>query len=294
MSVVRVGTVRDPSTNLDASEASRRAEAFQALLRKPDCLLLPSSWDAGTAKLLAGLGFPALESTSAGLAYGLGRADGPGQVSRIETLENARLIMSATALPVFADLEDGFGASAEEVAETIQLAGEAGLAGGSIEDATGNPDRPLHSVEAGAARIRAAVNAARQLGRPFSITARCEGLRHGLSLRQVIERLNVYADAGADGLYAPGLTSIEDVRLLCTEVSRPVTVLTGSLGATFCLQELARAGARRMSLGSALIRSAYGGLLRAASELQEHGTCSFADGAPSFARVQAIMSNPLG
>ena len=279
-----------PAGGLNASDAASRAAAFQALLAAPGCLALPSAWDAGTARLLGGFGFPALETTSAGLAYGLGGPDGPGQVSRAETLANAALILGATTLPVFADLEDGFGAEPEQVAETVRSAAAIGLAGGSIEDATDDPARPLHAPEAAAERIAAAAEAVRRLGRPFALTARCEGLRHGLSLHAVITRLRRYAEAGADGVYAPGVTNLDQVRAICAAVQRPLTVLTGSLGATFGRQELEAAGARRMSLGSALVRSAYGGLLRAAREVREQGTCGFDRAAPSFAEVQAAMA----
>ncbi len=281
---------RPPAGHLDRKDAAARALVFESLLAAPGCLVLPSAWDAGTARLLSGLGFPALESTSAGLAYSLGRPDGPGQVNREETLANAAMILGATGLPVFADLEDGFGVHPEEVAETVRRAAEVGLSGGSIEDATGDAARPLHPPEMAAARVAAAAGAARRLGRLFALTARCEGLRHGLGLDAVISRLRAYAAAGADGVYAPGVTQLGQVRAICAAVDRPLTVLTGSLGAELGLRELAGAGARRLSLGSSLVRAAYGGLLRAAQEVREHGTCGFARAAPGFAETQAIMA----
>lgn len=271
-----------------------RAAAFRALHDAPGAVVTPACWDAGTARLLTGLGFPALETTSAGLAWSLGRADGHG-VSREETLANARAILAATHLPVSADLEAGFGPRAEDVADTIRLAAEAGLVGGSIEDSTGNRDAPLFDLAEAVDRMAAAAETAGALPFPFTLTARCEGLQQRrLGLDQVIRRLQSYAAAGADVVYAPGLTSLEDVRTLCAAVEVPVAVLTGSLGAAFSVAELATAGVRRVTLGSTLARAALGGILAAARELAGPGTCGFAAGLPGFAESQALMTVEAG
>ncbi len=272
------------------ADIATRAAAFRALHTGPGTIVTPSCWDAGTARLLAGLGFPALETTSAGLAYSLGRPDGHG-VSREETLANARAILAATHLPVSADLEGGFGPRAEDVADTIRLAAEAGIVGGSIEDSTGHPGAPLFDLAEAVDRMAAAAETACALPFPFTLTARCEGLQQGtLGLDQVIRRLQAYATAGADVVYAPGLTRIEDVRALCAAVEVPVTVLTGSLGAAFTVAELAAAGVRRVTLGSTLARAAIGGFLAAAREIAGPGTCGFVATIPAFAKVQAMLA----
>lgn len=271
--------------------SAARAAALRSLLNQPGCLLLPSAWDAGVARLFTAMAFPALETTSAGLAYSFGRPDGLNGVTREETLASARLILGATHLPVLADLENGFGETPDEVAETICMAAEVGLSGGSIEDATGHAEPPLFAEADACARIAAAVAAARALPHGFHLTARCEGLqRRCLDLDGVIHRLCAYAEAGADALYAPGLTSIEDVRRLCAAVPRPVTVLTAALGGAFSMADLAAAGVRRASLGSAMPRAALGGVLDAAREMQRDGTCAFAGRIPTFAAMQRLMA----
>ncbi|MDB5414245.1 MAG: 2-methylisocitrate lyase [Rubritepida sp.] len=274
----------------DMTDPAARAQAATALIAQPGCVLLPSAWDAGVARLLTAMGFPALETTSAGLAYSFGRPDGLNGVTREETLANARSILAVTHLPLFADLENGFGETPEDVAETIRLAAEAGLSGGSIEDSTGLVDPPLYSEAEASARVAFAAAASRELPYPFHLTARCEGLqRDCLDLAGVIRRLRAYAAAGADAVYAPGLTRIKDVAALCAAVPVPVTVLTGGAGA-FTMAELADAGVRRASLGSAMPRAALGGVLEAAREMQQLGTCGFAGRLPSFRATQALMA----
>lgn len=275
-------------------DAATRAAAFQALHAGPDTIVTPACWDAGTARLLTGLGFRALETTSAGLAWSLGRPDGHG-VTREATLANARAILAATHLPVSADLEAGFGPRAEDVADTIRLAAEAGLVGGSIEDSSGLPGAPLFDLAEAVDRMAAAAETASALPFPFTLTARCQGLRQGrhqgrLGLEQVIRRLQSYAAAGADVVYAPGLTRLQDVRTMCAAVEVPVAVLTGGLGAAFTVAELADAGVRRVTLGSTLARAALGGVLAAARELAGPGTCGFAAGLPGFEATQALMA----
>jgi 2-methylisocitrate lyase-like PEP mutase family enzyme len=271
-----------------AGSQSDRAETFRALHERPGAFVIPNPWDVGTARILAGLGFEALATTSAGMAFALGRRD--GAVSRDDALAHARTIVSATALPVSADLENGFGDAPETVAETIRLAAGTGLVGGSIEDATGEPDRPIYDRSLAVERIAAAVEAARAMPFPFTLTARAENFLHGRpDLDDTIERLRAFEAAGADVLYAPGLRDLGMIRTVCAAVGRPVNVIMGLAGAPFSVDDLAAAGVRRISVGSALSRAALGTFLRAAREIQEHGTFTFAEGAASFAEIEAFM-----
>jgi len=227
-------------------------------------------WDAGTARILAGLGFQALSTTSAGLAFTLGRRDGTASVSRDEALANACSIVDSTSLPVAADLENGYGHSPEAAAETIRVAAEtAGLVGGSIEDATGDPDHPIYDFHHAVERIAAAVAAARALPFPFMLVARAENYLHGRpDLDDTLRRLQAFEAAGAEVLYAPGITSIEDIRTVCASLTRPVNVLMGIKGApTLSVRELGALGVRRVSLGS--------GFSRAALEVLDQGTFTF-------------------
>jgi 2-methylisocitrate lyase-like PEP mutase family enzyme len=269
---------------------SKRARSFRALHERPGAFVIPNPWDVGTARILAGLGFEALATTSAGLAFALGRRDGEGAVSRDEALAHAGVIVDATPLPVSADLENGFGDTPESAAETIRLAADAGLVGASIEDATGDPDRPIYDASLAAERIAAAVEAARALPFPFTLTARAENFLHSRPyLDDTIRRLQAFEAAGADVLYAPGLRDLAMIRTVCTAVGKPVNVIMGLAGAPFSVDQLAAAGARRISLGSALARAALGAFLRAAREVKERGTFTFADGAASFADLDPFM-----
>jgi 2-methylisocitrate lyase-like PEP mutase family enzyme len=271
-----------------AGSQSDRAKTFRALHERPGAFVIPNPWDVGTARILAGLGFEALATTSAGMAFALGRRD--GAVSRDDALAHARTIVSATALPVSADLENGFGDAPETVAETIRLAARTGLVGGSIEDATGDPDRPIYDRSLAVERIAAAVEAARALPFPFTLTARAENFLHGRpDLDDTIGRLQAFEGAGADVLYAPGLRDLGMIRTVCAAVGRPVNVIMGLAGAPFSVDDLAAAGVRRISLGSALSRAALGTFLRAAREIKEHGTFTFAEGAASFAEIEEFM-----
>lgn len=269
----------------------QRALAFQALHQRDGCFVLPNPWDAGSAKTLAGLGFEALATTSAGLAFSLGRADGANRVSREETLANARAIIEVTGLPVAADLENGFGDSPADCAETILLAARAGLVGGSIEDASGRPDAPIYPFELAVERIQAAVAAARSLPFPFLLCARAENFLHGRpDLDDTIRRLQAYAEAGADVLFAPGLTTAEQIEAVVRAVApKSVNVVMGLAAARFSVAELTALGVKRVSLGSSLARAAFGAFLRAAEEVQAHGTFDFADQAVPFARVNALF-----
>lgn len=269
----------------------QRALAFQALHQREGCFVLPNPWDAGSAKALAGLGFEALATTSAGLAFSLGRADGANHVSREETLANARAIIEATGLPVSADLENGFGDSPADCAETIILAARAGLVGGSIEDASGRPDAPIYPFELAVERIQAAVAAARSLPFPFQLCARAENFLHGRpDLDDTIRRLQAYAEAGADVLFAPGLTTAEQIEAVVRAVApTPVNVVMGLAAARFSVAELSALGVKRVSLGSSLARAAFGAFLRAAEEVHSHGTFDFAEQAAPFSRVNALF-----
>jgi len=268
-----------------------KGKRFQALHARPGAFVIPNPWDAGTARILAALGFEALTTTSAGLAFTLGRRDGAGLISRDETLANARAIAEATDLPVAADLENGFGDSPAAAAETIRLAGErAGLVGGSIEDATGDPRAPIYDFQHAVERIAAAVEAARALPFPFALVGRAEGFLHGRpDLDDVIRRLQAFEAAGADVLYAPGLTGAEEIRTLCQSVKRPVNVVMGLKDGSFSVAELAELGVRRISVGSALSRAALGAFVRAAREMKEQGTFGFAAGAIPFGEANALM-----
>jgi 2-methylisocitrate lyase-like PEP mutase family enzyme len=273
------------------SSQADKAERFRALHARPGAFIIPNPWDAGTARILAALGFEALTTTSAGLAFTLGRPDGAGVVTRADALANAKAIVEATELPVAADLENGYGHSPEAAAETIRQAGEeAGLVGGSIEDATGDPQRPIYDFQHAVERVAAAAEAARALPFPFVLVGRAENFVHGRpDLDDTIRRLQAFEAAGADALYAPGLTRAEDIRTVCATVGKPVNVLMGLKGVSFSVAELAALGVRRISVGSALTRAALGVFLRAAREMREHGTFSFAAEAIPYAEVNDLM-----
>jgi 2-methylisocitrate lyase-like PEP mutase family enzyme len=276
---------------MSASQAEK-GERFRALHARPGAFVIPNPWDAGTARILTGLGFEALTTTSAGLAFALGRPDGAGAVSRDETLANAKAIVDATDLPVAADLENGFGHTPEAAAETIRLAGEAaGLVGGSIEDSTGDPQRPIYDFQHAVERVSAAVEAARALPFPFVLVGRAENLIHGRpDLDDTIRRLQAFEAAGADALYAPGLTKADDIRLVCEAVRKPVNVVMGLKSSSLSVSELASLGVRRISLGSALSRAALGAFVRAAREIRQHGTFRFAEDAMPYADLNNLMA----
>ncbi|WP_107330365.1 isocitrate lyase/PEP mutase family protein [Metapseudomonas otitidis] len=272
------------------TDQSQRARDFAALHQGPDLLVLPNPWDAGSARMLAHLGFKALATTSAGLAFSLGRRDAEGAVSREEALANARAIVEATPLPVAADLENGYGDSPEACAETLRLAAEAGLVGGSIEDASGRPEAPIYDAGLALERIQAAVEAARALPFPFTLAARAENFLHGRpDLDDTLRRLVAYAEAGADVLYAPGLTTREQIAEVVAAVApKPVNILVGSPALALTLDELAALGVRRVSLGSNLARVAYGAFFDAARQLQGHDL-SAAQQAMPFDRINALF-----
>ncbi len=268
-----------------------KARKFQALHDRPGAFVIANAWDAGSARILAALGFEALATSSAGLAFALGRRDGEGAISRDETLANARAIAEATDLPVAADLENGFGDAPEAAALTIRLAAEAGLVGGSIEDATGDRARPIYDFAQAVERVAAAAEATRALPFPFTFVARAENFLCGRpDLDDTIRRLQAFEAAGADMLFAPGLPGIDAIRTVCAALTRPVNVIMGLKGAAYSVDQLAEAGVRRISLGSSLARAALGGLLRAAKEVREQGTFTYADQALAFADANAYMA----
>jgi 2-methylisocitrate lyase-like PEP mutase family enzyme len=270
---------------------AEKGRRFVELHRRPGAFLIPNPWDAGTARILEHLGFEALTTTSAGLASALGKRDGTGDVTREETIANAKAIADATDLPVAADLENGFGDSPEAAAETIRLAGDAaGLVGGSIEDSTGDPSRPIYDFAHAVERIAAAVEAARALESPFVLVGRAENFLHGRpDLDDTIRRLQAFEAAGADALYAPGLTRAEDIRTVCSSVTKPVNVVMGLKSGSFSVAELASMGVRRISVGSSLSRAALTGFISAAREMKEHGTFRFAETAIPYPDVNKLM-----
>ncbi|MFD3191597.1 oxaloacetate decarboxylase [Sedimentitalea sp. HM32M-2] len=264
------------------SAAKKKLCEFVRLHRAPGAFLMPNAWDAGTARILEGMGFPALATTSAGLAFSMGLRDSSGSLSRQQVLDNARSIVEATSLPVSADLENGFGASPEDCAQTVREAVTVGLCGGAIEDATGDPSDPIYDFELAIQRIRAAVDA--RPTKNFLITARAENYIYGRSdLGDTIRRLQAFEQAGADVVYAPGLPDIECVRAVCEAVTVPVNVVVGLSATTYTVDDLSKTGVRRISTGGSLARAALGEMVRAATELKERGSYFYADRAISDA-----------
>jgi len=277
------------TTSSAAITQAEKAKTFRALHQRAGAFLIPNPWDAGSARLLEHLGFEALATTSMGCAFSLGQRD--NTLLREQTLANAAAIAGATHLPVSADLEKGFGDAPEAAAETIRLAAQAGVVGGSIEDATGREDDPIFELARAAERVRAAVDAARALPFPFTLTARAENYLHGRpDLKDTIRRLQAFQEAGADVLYAPCLPTREDIVEVVRSVDRPVNVVMGLRGAQLSLAELAEIGVKRVSVGSALYRTALGAFLRGAREMREHGTFDFAKDAANTREVSAVFS----
>lgn len=268
-----------------------KAETFQLLHQQPGIFVVPNPWDAGSARMLEHLGFKALATTSAGVAFGLGKPDGHASITREQTLQNVKEIIASTRLPVSADLENGYGDEPDVCAETIILAGNAGLSGGSIEDATGRPEDPIYPFELAVERIKAAVEAKQKLSHPFTLTARAENLIYGRpDLKDTIRRLEAFAEAGADVLFAPGLKTRAEIETVVKAVApRPVNVIMGLAGANFSLSELAQLGVKRVSTGSSLIRAAYSGFFQAAEEILQQGTFGYADAAKPYAELNSLF-----
>jgi 2-methylisocitrate lyase-like PEP mutase family enzyme len=269
---------------------SDKATRFRALHQGPGAFVIPNPWDAGSARILAALGFPALATSSGAQAGVLGKRD--GKVTREEALAHCRLIVEATDLPVAADLEKGFGDAPEAAAETIRLAGDVGLVGGSIEDATGSPDKPLYDIGHATERVAAAVQAARALPFAFTLTARAEGfLRGSPNLDEIIKRLQAFETAGADVLFAPGLPDLASVRTVCSALAKPFNFMVGIKGKSFTVAELEAAGVRRISLATSLYRAAMSGFVDAIREVKDKGTFGYVDRGLTSAELAGFMKS---
>ncbi len=269
---------------------AEKYETFKALHERAGAFIIPNPWDAGTARILTSLGFFALATTSAGFAFSMGRRDSSMALSREEILGNAKSIVEATHLPVSADLEKGFGDAPEDCAETIAMAAKIGLVGGSIEDATGDPRNPIYDFGLTVERVAAACEMARDL--PFIVTARAENFLYGhRNLDDTIRRLQAFANLGADVVYAPGLPDLEAIRIVCEAVDKPVNVVMGLSGTPYTVEELHGAGVKRISVGGSFARAALGAFIRAAQEVKEHGTFTYAAEAIPDAEAAGYMKD---
>ena len=269
-----------------------RLEKFKILRtlhERPGVFVIPNPWDAGSARILTALGFEALATTSAGCAFSKGHLDLAPEMTRDVILQNAQEIVEATPLPVSADLQNGFGHDPKICAETIRLAATVGLAGGSIEDSSGDAVNPIYDFQHATERVAAAAEAAHASN--FLLTARAENFLHGRpDLNDTIRRLQRFAEAGADVLFAPGLSSIDAIRTVCTSISKPVNVVMGLTGATFSVEGLAAVGVKRISVGGSFARAALGALIRAAREVKEKGTFTYAADALPSAEVKRYLA----
>jgi|SRR3974390_666612 len=265
-----------------------RAERFRVLHAGPGAFVIANAWDTGSAKILEGLGFPAVATSSAAAAMAIGKKD--GQLTREEALAHAGDVVRATEVPVSADLENGFGDRPEAVAETVELAAAVGLAGCTIEDSTGNASRPVYDLELATERIAAGAEAARKLGCPFMLTARAHNLLYeNPDLNETIRRLQAYEWAGADVLFAPGLPSLAAVQQVCESIRKPFNFMVGMKEKSFSVRELEDAGVRRISLATSLYRAAMSGLLDAAQEVLQSGSFGFVDRSTSTAELLKLM-----
>jgi 2-methylisocitrate lyase-like PEP mutase family enzyme len=273
-------------------DQAEKAKRFKALHDGPELFVIPNPWDAVSAKLLASMGFKALTTTSAGLAWAIGKAD--GHATREESLANAALVIGATDLPVAADLENGFGDRPEDAALTIRRAAEVGLVGGSIEDFSRDESKPIYDFSLAVERVTAAAEAAHSLGFPFQFVARAENHVHGIDdLDDTIRRLVAFEAAGADVLFAPWLKTMDAVRAVCQAVTKPVNVVMGPSALTHSLEDLAEAGVKRVSVGGNFPRVAYTALQKAAEELLGPGTFNWAKGMLTHAQVNELMERKL-
>jgi 2-methylisocitrate lyase-like PEP mutase family enzyme len=274
--------------------AAEKAARFRALHERPGAFIIPNPWDAGTARLLASLGFEALATTSLGLANSLGRVDGTNAVSRAEVIENCRVIAAATDLPVNADLENGYADEPRAAAEMIRLAAEAGISGGSIEDATGDPSHPIYDFDLAVERVHAAVEVARALPVPFLLTARAENLLHGRDLDDAIRRLQAFERVGADVLYAPGVRDLPAIRAVVGAVGKPVNVVMSAADPDLTLAQLAETGVKRVSVGGALSRLALAGFLAGAREMAERGAFTWMRDTVPTRELKAVFKDFSG
>jgi 2-methylisocitrate lyase-like PEP mutase family enzyme len=269
---------------------AEKGAAFDLLHKRAGTFIIPNPWDIGTVRILEHLGFEALATTSAGYAFSIGKAD--NDVGRDGTLAHAAALAAATDLPVSIDLEHGFGDEPEIVAETIRLAAATGAVGGSIEDSTKRADDAIYDRGLAVERIRAAVEVVRSLPFPFVLTARAENYLVGRpDLKDTIERLQMYQEAGANVLYAPGLTTKDDIAAVVSSVDRPVNVLMGIKGVQFTLAELSDLGVKRISVGGALARCAFGAFQHAAREMREHGTFTFLDDEATPPSISSMLAS---
>jgi 2-methylisocitrate lyase-like PEP mutase family enzyme len=260
---------------MDDTAQHARATRFRDL-HAAGTFVIANAWDGGSARILGSLGFPAIATSSGAAAGTYGRLD--RQISRVEALDHSRIICAATGLPVSGDLEKGFADEPADIARTIQLAADAGLVGGSIEDASGRADDPIFDIGFATERVAAAAEAARALPFPFMLTARAENFLNGRAdLDDTIRRLQAYERAGADVLFAPGLPDLAAVRAVCQAVGKPVNFMVGLRGKSFTVADLAAAGVRRVSLATSLYRAAMSGLVEAAREIRESGTFGYID-----------------
>ena len=267
---------------------NEKADRFRALHHGPGAFVIPNPWDVGSSRILAGLGYEALATSSAAAATALGRRD--HDLTRDEALAHARLIVDATDLPVSADLGNGFGDAPAVVADTIRLAAEVGLVGCTIEDATGNEERPLYDDQLAVERIAAAAEAARALPFPFMLTARAHNLLYPApSLDDTIRRLQAFERAGADVLFAPGLPDLAAVRAVCTAVSRPVNFMVGIRGKSFPVRDLAAAGVRRISLATSLYRASMTALIDFAAVVRTSGEFDFLERCVTIPELYKLM-----
>jgi len=272
-----------PATQLD------KARAFRSLHESGSTFVIANAWDAGSARILAGLGFPAIATSSGACAGTLGRLD--GRITREEAMQHIRAIAPAIEVPLAGDLENGFSDAPEAAAMSISMAADAGLVGGSIEDAGGSPAHTLYSLAQAVERVAAAVQAASALPFPFTLTARCENfLRGNPNLDDTIQRLQAYERAGADVLFAPGLPDLAAVRTVCQALTKPVNFMVGIKGRSFSVAELAAAGVKRISLATSLYRAAMSGLIEAAREVQATGSFQFLDRLVPGPELNGFMS----
>ena len=269
---------------------AEKGTAFRALHQRDRAFIIPNPWDIGSSRLLAHLGFEALATTSMGYAFSVGKTD--GAVGRNQMIAHVGELARATDLPVSADLENCYADEPKAAAATIKLAAAAGVVGGSIEDSTGRTEQPIYEFGHAVDRVRAAVAVARSLPFIFTLTARAENYLHGRpDLKDTIKRLQAFQEAGADVLYAPGLRSKEDIAAVLSSVDRPVNVLMGLQGVLLTLDELSAMGAKRISVGSALQRTALGAFLRGAREMQEKGTFTFASDAANPKEIKEVFAS---
>jgi 2-methylisocitrate lyase-like PEP mutase family enzyme len=265
-----------------------KGSAFRKLHEREGAFVIPNPWDVGTARILAHMGFEALATTSAGYAFSAGKRD--NTVGREEMMAHLRALSAATDLPVSADLENGYGSTLKDIVETYRMAAEAGVVGASIEDTSGRVEDPILDSAIAAERVRAAAETAHSLSFEFTLTARAENYLHGRKdLKDTIKRLQAYQEAGADVLYAPGLTTREEIAAVVSSVDRPVNVLMGLSGVQMSVAELSELDVKRISVGSAFCRAAMGAFVRAVKEVKEKGTFAFAEEAIGYADISAMF-----